>query len=594
MRSTINHKPENISLSARGAIWRLREADSRKTLTFCQRYNIPEPIARVLVQRGIELDEVEDFLVPKLKNSLPDPLHLLDMEKGASRLAEAIINQEKIAIFGDYDVDGATSSALLIRFLRACNLSARLYIPDRISEGYGPNVAAMEKLAAEKIKLCITVDCGTVSFEPLAAAKKLGLDVIVVDHHLGNEILPEAIAVINPNRLDETSEHRNLAAVGVTFLLLIATSSKLTKQGFFSEKNKPDLLQFLDCVALGTVCDVMQLTGINRVFVAQGLKILHQRSNLGLRILSDRAALNTKPSSYHLGFILGPRINAGGRVGKSDLGSKLLSTEDPAEAAEIAEILEQHNAERKAIESLVLEEAIAQVNSFPQLPAMIFVKSQDWHPGVIGIVAGRLKENFHRPVAVISLHDDIGKASVRSIEGCDIGKALANAKTKGLLIAGGGHSMAAGFTVTADKIDELQEYLCSEFKSNATLGMPCLNLDMRLSPSAITLDLIELLSQLAPFGTGNPEPKILLSSVALFDVKPMGEEHLRARIADKATGVSRSASLNAVAFRVLGSALGDMLLNSSGKTINLVGKAQINSWKEKSSAQFIIEDACFD
>lgn len=577
--------------SISGYSWHLNDADERMVLAISQKFQIPEIAARVMVSRGFDAESANNFLTPTLKSLLPDPFHFIDMEKAASRLADAVINGEKISIFGDYDVDGATSSALLKRYLRECGNSPLIYIPDRIDEGYGPNVQAMGQLAALGIKLCITVDCGMLSFEPIEAAKVSGMEVIVIDHHLGAEQLPEALAVVNPNRLDEASQYRYLAAVGMCFMLAVATNIKLRSAGWFTTRKEPELLAMLDIVALGTVCDVMPLTGLNRAFVAQGLKILRARKNMGLAALADAAGIDSIPNTYHLGFVLGPRINAGGRVGKSDLGARLLSTENYEEAFKIAQELNQLNAERKAIEQFVLEDAISQVEKADVSAPVIFASGEGWHPGVIGIVASRLKEKYNRPAAVIAIDNSLGKASARSVLGVDLGAAIISAQQQGILLKGGGHAMAAGFTVEADKIGELHEFLCQRFLNNANIfSGRKLKIDGYLTVSALNIKLAKALSALEPFGAGNPEPLFIITDAYLFKSEIIGSEHIRCLIGDARSG-GKGGTIKAMAFRSVDTDLGKFLLDATGKNICFAGKIRINNWNGYENAEFLLEDA---
>ncbi|MEL0144869.1 MAG: single-stranded-DNA-specific exonuclease RecJ, partial [Alphaproteobacteria bacterium] len=450
-----------VERSVTGKRWVLREADNRMGMALSQRLGVPEIVGRVMAARGIGIDEAEAFLNPTLRDALPDPAVLEDMTRAAERLAAAIRDGESIAVFGDYDVDGATSSALLARFLSALGVPARIYIPDRIAEGYGPTSPAMLRLNAEGADLVITVDCGTTAFAPLEAAADAGVDVIVVDHHVAEPALPRAIAVVNPNRLDDRSGQGTLAAVGVTFLLTVATNRILRDIGWYesSGRKEPDLLGLLDLVALGTVCDVVPLTGLNRAFVSQGLKVMGKRRNPGLVALSDVARVESKLTEYHAGFLLGPRVNAGGRVGEAGLGARLLMTTDSGEALELAQKLDVWNAERREIEAHVLDEAIAQVEDADLSAAMLVAAGEGWHPGVIGIVAGRLKERFNRPAFVIGFEGSEGKGSGRAVEGVDLGSAVIAARQAGLLINGGGHKMAAGLTVAREKLGALRDFL---------------------------------------------------------------------------------------------------------------------------------------
>lgn len=578
-------------ISATGSVWQLRDADNREILTLMQKHELPEIVARLLVGRGISHDEAADFLNPTIKNLLPNPFHLLDMEKGATHIADAIINNKNIAIFGDYDVDGATSSALLKRFFNSLKKEVTVYIPDRMKEGYGPNTKALLALKEQGADICITVDCGTSSFEPIAEAKKANLDVIVIDHHLGSEKLPEALAIINPSRLDETSEYKHLAAVGVCFLFAVAVTKILRERNFFKDHKEPNLIELLDIVALGTVCDVVPLKNINRAFVKQGLKIMSGRKNTGLAILSDIAGLSEEPAAYHLGFVLGPRINAGGRVGRSSLGSILLSSEDRDESYKISVELDKYNKERQTIEQMVLESANAQIESGNMATApLIFAKGDGWHQGVIGIVAGRIKENYNRPVAVISIENGIGKASARSITGVDFGSAIVAANQSGLLIAGGGHSMAAGFSVEENKIDALYEFLSARFANDVEKNsQKIIKADGYLSIPAITPMLADMINRAGPFGMGNPEPRFIIPNCYIISIDILGENHIKCIIGDNASGVS-GGTIKAMAFRAIGTELGDALLNNKGKRIHLACKVKLNNWQGISRTELIVED----
>lgn len=577
---------ENIR-SLTGRNWRLRECDDRSVTSLIQKLSLPEIVARVLTGRGVSLEEAEDFLQPTLRKLLPDPLHLKDMEKAAKRLAEAVAKKQKIVIFGDYDVDGATSSALLRNFFQSINHPVGVYIPDRLTEGYGPNSAALQELRKQGAEIIITVDCGTLAFEPLQKAAECGLEVIVVDHHLGTTTLPEAYAVVNPNRLDEISPHRHLAAVGVCFLLAVAVKSALKQDGWFSNHPEPDLMALLDLVALGTVCDVVPLKGINRAFVVQGLKILAKRQNIGLAALADVAGLSEPPGNYHLGFVLGPRINAGGRVGQADLGSRLLSLKDYDAAVTIAKKLDHFNSERKALEALVLEEAMAMAEALPTDIPLIMVAGQGWHPGVIGIVASRLKDKFNKPAAVIALNEGIGKASARSVSGVDFGSAVVSACSMDLLVAGGGHAMAAGFTIEEDKIPALEAFFNERFSNELSKlsAMAVLQLDGFLSIPSLTLELLETLEKAGPFGAGNPTPRFALMGCYVMRADILAGNHIRAII-----GTKGSNGIKAMAFNAVNSEMGQLLLNSKGASLHIAGHAKINRWQGKESVEFMIDD----
>ena len=585
MLTSIDSADQKISLTGRP--WVFRESDDKLVISLMQKYDLPETLARILVARGVQADEVEHFLAPSLKHTLPDPNHLLDMEVAATRIAAAISSGEKIAIFGDYDVDGATSSALLVRYFRALGFDTVVYIPDRMVEGYGPNSKALLALQQKGLTLVITVDCGTLSFEPLEDAHNAGLDVIVVDHHIGAAQRPKALAIINPNRLDESSKHGQMAAVGVAFLVMVAVNRKLRESGWFAGKNEPDLRQWLDIVALGTVCDVVPLTGVNRAFVAQGLKVMSARQNLGIKTALDVAGNSETPGVYSCGFVLGPRINAGGRVGKSDLGVRLLTTEDPAEALMLARELEIHNSERKTIESMVLEQAQAQAERMDTANAVMVVAGRGWHPGVIGIVAGRLKERFHKPVAVIGIDGGIGKASARSVPGIDFGAAVIAAREAGLLLAGGGHAMAAGFTVEEQKIPELTAFLAQRMvKPDSAASARRLLLDGIISIGGATPELVSQLDRMGPFGQGNPNIRLMVQGVINLKPEIVGEHHVKTFLIDRHS----NARLSAICFRSVGTALGDALLTTRGQKIDLAGQLRLQEWNGKQTVSLMIDD----
>jgi len=581
-------------LSLGGNRWLLKAADDRQALAISQRLNVPEILGRVLSDRGLDVETAPDFLDPKLKTLLPDPLHLNDMDKASDRLAAAVQTAEKIAIFGDYDVDGATSSAVLKRFLQGAGGTVKVYIPDRLEEGYGPNAPALLKLQSEGASLVVTVDCGQTSFEPLAKVADAGLDVIVVDHHLGEPTLPHAVAVVNPNRLDDTSPHGQMAAVGVAFLLAIATHTKLRAAGWYSDaRPAPDLMSLLDIVALGTVCDVVALEGVNRALVAQGLKVMAKRHNIGLKALADAAKITEPPGAYHLGFVLGPRINAGGRVGQSDLGTRLLTTNNEGEAAALAERLCALNTERQDIEAAVLEAAIALVEgrlNGAEPGPIVMVVGEGWHPGVIGIVASRLKEKYNRPTCVISMMGEQGSASGRSVKGADLGAAVIAARQTGLLLKGGGHAMAAGFTVARDKLGELETFLGERMVHDLgdTPPPPGLYIDAISGVEGANYRLVKTLERLAPFGMGNPEPRFCIKNAKIVKADPVGADQSHVRLI--LTGEGGEGKLTAIAFRAFDTALGPALVKHGGKPFTLVGRLRMNIWNGYESVQLMVDD----
>jgi len=748
---------DNSNVSILGFNWQQKKFDERNALAISQRFSLSEVLANLLSSREVFLDDVENFLEPKIKTALPNPFELNDMHKAVDHVIAAVLAQKKITIFADYDVDGATSAATLKRFFSQIGVDANIYIPDRILEGYGPNSQALLNLKKSGTDLVITLDCGTVAFKPLEDAAAAGLDVIVIDHHLGVLEKPQSIAVINPNLLDEKFPHKNLCAAGVTFLFVVAINKKLRELGFYhppleggsrneatrggvisySEKaltrakelranqtdaekilwyhlqnkqldehkfrrqqpigsyivdfvclekklvieldggqhneekgikhdqkrtefleqsgfkvlrfwneqvfkniadvldeifaelnmaplpgslrsptlpqgegyhplvasmggaiREPNLLNLLDLVALGTVCDVMTLTGLNRAFVAAGLKILKQRKNPGLREICDLAGLDEEPNAYHLGFIIGPRINAGGRVGKSDLGATILSSDDEEQTKSIAAQLENFNKQRKEIEAQVLEEAVKSLESgaegFSKNDPIIFAASKNWHQGVIGIVASRLKDLYNKPVAVIALDEQKGKASCRSISGIDFGAEILKARLSGLLLEGGGHAMAGGFSVLPEKISELHKFFCEN------LGQKVLEIsaqknaqyDIALDLAQVNIDLLKELAKLEPFGVGNVRPKFLLRDVIKVKANLVGQtaEHISCIFSSK-TAVGFSGQIQAIAFRSNKTPLGEILLDQKfNKAMNLVGTLNINAWMGVEKVQMIIED----
>ena len=574
---------------------------------------MPDVVARVMAIRGITLETAADFLEPTLRALLPDPFQLKDMDAAVSRMITAIKYNEKICVFGDYDVDGATSSALLIRFCRAIGVLISYYIPDRMKEGYGPNSAAMQQLAADGIKLVITVDCGVTAHEPLKAAKEAGLDVIVLDHHAGEPQLPPAAAVVNPNRIDETSQHRHMAAVGVTFLFLVALNNKLREAGFY-KKNvhsglepesssikeggsplsrgcassfmEPNLMSELDIVALGTVCDVVSLTGVNRAFVRQGLRVMSRSNNIGINALLNVARNKGAADTYTAGFVLGPRVNAGGRVGKSDLGTRLLSTQDANEAHDIAQQLEKLNEERRMIEAQTLEQALAMVSHTSTHAA--FVDGEGWHPGVIGLVASRVKDRFNLPAFATAFDGEMGKGSCRSIKGIDIGAMIIAARQEGLLINGGGHAMAAGYTVAKQAYLAFKEFIETRLAKvlAETPLEPTLLLDGLLTLGGVNVELAEKLQALAPFGSGNPEPRFAIMDVKLLRADIVGANHLRLVFNSEIGG-----SLSAIAFRAMDNEIGQALANlKKGSRVNVAGYIRLNSYAMRNDVQLVVED----
>ena len=580
-----------VERSLLGRRWRARLDDSMAGLSLAQAIEAPEIVGRVLAARGVRAEDAPAYLEPTLRRLLPEPLHLRDMEKAVDRLAGALAAGEKIAVFGDYDVDGATSAALLSRFFAAAGAPVTLYIPDRLREGYGPNGPAMRQLAAQGVRVVVTVDCGISAFDALADAADAGLDAIVVDHHVAEARLPQACAVIDPNRLDEESPHRQLAAVGVAFLLVVGLNRRLRETGWYRDRAEPDLKQWLDLVALGTVCDVVPLTGVNRALVRQGLTVMRQRRNLGLRALGDVAGLEEAPGVYHLGFILGPRVNAGGRVGEASLGARLLTTEDEDEAAEIARRLDALNRERQEIEAAVLEAAVEQVaraadGAAPQAP-FVLAHDENWHAGVIGIVASRLRERHDRPAIVVAWEDGIGKASCRSVPGVDVGAAITAARQAGLLVNGGGHAMAAGFTVEQAKLEALTQFLRERLGAalDAQAGAPSLGLDGALGVEGATPALLEVLEAAGPYGAGNPEPRFAVAGARLLRADIVGRGHVRCQLAGKS-----GKRLKGIAFRAADNALGYALLAGTGEAFHLAGRLRLDRYRGGRAVELQIDD----
>ncbi|MBO6768161.1 MAG: single-stranded-DNA-specific exonuclease RecJ [Erythrobacter sp.] len=579
-----------VSSSLTGRAWRWRggnmELGSRSALE-------DDIVRQLLLSRGVEPEDLERHRNPTLRNFLPDPSVFRDMDVAADRIAQAVIAGETITIYGDYDVDGATSSALLIRLLRDLGTEAGYYIPDRLLEGYGPSGEALVKLGEAGSSLIVTVDCGAMAHEALGMAHEAGIDVIVVDHHKCSAELPKTVALVNPSRLDEEDEaaaHGHLAAVGVAFLLAIALVRTLRERGFFAQRAEPDLLSLLDVVALGTVADVAALHGLNRAFVSQGLKVMARRDNIGMGALIDASRLKRAPACSDLGFALGPRINAGGRVGESTLGVRLLTTQDPEEAREIAAQLSALNEERRAIEAAVQEAAEEQLAA-QHNRAVHLLAGEGWHPGVIGIVAGRIKEKTGKPSLVVALDGETGKGSGRSIAGVDLGAAIIRARDEGLLVAGGGHAMAAGLTVAADKADALAEWLDAALESQVARASAnrAMALDLAVAPGGLTPELVQSLEQAGPYGVGWPGPRVAVGPVRLVKCDIVGTDHVRLIAAG-----DDGKSFKGIAFRAADSDMGQALLHGSrGRRLWLAGRVKIDDWGSRPQAELHLEDAAW-
>ena len=564
--------------------------DERRAELIAQRFALPLPVARIIASRGIPVDDVANFINPKLQNLMPDPFCMKDMEKAAKRIAEAIVKKQKVAIIGDYDVDGATSSSVLRLYLESVGIEPEIHIPER-DEGYGPSRQAFDEFAALGAELVITVDCGTTAFDVFDYAGSLNIPVIVLDHHEAEVRLPEVYAVVNPKRLDESDDYpylKYMAAVGVVFCTIVAVNRELRKQGFFAGREEPNLLQWLDLVALGTVCDVVPLLGLNRAFVRQGLRIMSLRSNTGLRALIDKSGISEAPSAFHLGYVLGPRINACGRVGEASLGNKLLCSRDDFQAGQLADKLNEFNAQRKEIEAYVLLSAIEMLEGTPQEYPIAFAAGKDWHQGVVGIVAGKLKERYNVPAFVMSIEPDEVKGSARSVPGVDLGALIIAAKEKGLLTKGGGHTMAAGFSLSEDKIEAFRRFAGEYVRQK--LGeedvAPVIEVDSALDLLGANTDFAAALELLEPFGAGNAEPKIVLEHVRIVKPGIVGAGHVRCFLTSGNGG-----SLKAMAFKIADTELGKTLLNSQGAVFDIAGVLCRDNWQGRNSVQFIIDDA---
>ena len=550
-------------------------------------------VRQLLLSRGVAPQDIDRHLTPTLRNFLPDPSLFRDMDTAADRIAQAVLSGEKITIYGDYDVDGATSSALLIRLLRDLGVEAGYYIPDRLLEGYGPSGEALVKLGEEGSSLIVTVDCGAMAHEALGMAHDASIDVIVVDHHKCSPDLPKTVALVNPNRLDEEDEaasHGHLAAVGVAFLLALALVRTLRNRSYFENRKEPDLLALLDVVALGTVADVAALHGLNRAFVAQGLKVMAKRDNIGMAALIDASRLKRAPACSDLGFALGPRINAGGRVGESTLGVRLLTTRDPDEAREIAAQLSALNDERRAIEAAVQEAAEEQLAA-QHNRAVHLVAGEGWHPGVIGIVAGRIKEKTGKPSLVIALDGQTGKGSGRSITGVDLGAAIIRARSEGMLVAGGGHAMAAGLTVDSDQIERFADWLDSTLEGQVARATASreMALDLSVAPGGLTPELVNSLEEAGPYGVGWPGPRIAVGPVRLVKCDIVGTDHVRLIAAG-----DDGKSFKGIAFRAAESEMGQALLHASkGRKLWLAGRVKIDDWGSRPQAELHLEDAAW-
>ena len=574
--------------SVSGKNWTLKEYNQDQITYLKDNFSLDEITSKLLAIRKIKKEDIISFLNPSIKNFLPNPDNLMDMEKTTLRTIKAINEKEKIGIFGDYDVDGATSTALLGQYFSELKLSYEIYIPDRKKEGYGPSIKSFKELINKGVKIIFTVDCGTLSFEAIDFAKENKIDVIVLDHHQSEINLPKAFSVVNPNRFDDTSGLQYLCAAGVTFMFLVSLNRKLRLNNWFkvNKIKEPNLINYLDLVSLGTVCDVVPLIGLNRALVKQGLKILKTKKNLGLKTLLDICKIESNPSIYHLGFMLGPRINAGGRVGKCSHGANLLLNTDPKNAFKLASELDQFNKERQMLEKDLLQKILNETKNYSKDPVLV-LSGRNWHEGIIGIVAARLKDKFNKPVIIISIDGLIGKASARSIVGFDIGSVIIAAAQNKILLKGGGHKMAGGFSIDVEKIEQFKEFIFRKFRNvneDLTSEKPLL-LDSIISPTSINLDFYNKVNVLAPFGSGNPEPKFLIEDLKTVNSKIVGEKHVKSVL----IGKDRSA-FKTIAFNAVEKDLGAYLLKKNNKPFNIAGKLSLNEWKGQSNVEFIIDD----
>ena len=577
---------EDLSLS--GKKWFFKKFDNNYVKFLKENYSLDEITAKLLSIRNVEKDYIKSFLKPSIKNIIPNPNILKDMDKTTDRIFKSIQSEEKIGIFGDYDVDGASSTALIGNYFKKINQNFEIYIPDRKLEGYGPSIKSFQSLLNKKVKLIITVDCGTLSFDAINYANKNNIDVIVLDHHQSEINLPNAYSIVNPNRLDDESNLNYLCAAGVCFMTLIAINTKLRKLNWFVEKkiDEPNLLNFLDLVSLGTICDVVPLIGLNRAIVKQGMKIINLKKNLGLKTLMDLCKIDTKTSPYHLGYVIGPRINAGGRVGKCSHGANLLLNSNPKESFKIASELDQFNSERKNLEKDLLNVVLNTLDKNIKDPVLV-LHGYDWHEGIIGIIASRIKDKFNKPTIIISINNNIGKASARSTLGFDIGSIILAALEKKILIKGGGHKMAGGFSIEENKIEEFKNYIIKKFntKNNNKIDKNNLYLDCLISPSALNFDFYQKVDQLSPFGSGNPEPKFILENLKVIKSLVVGKNHVKSILVSK-----DGSTIKTISFNSHDTDIGQFLLNNKRNIFNIAGKLSLNEWKGEKNVEFIIDD----
>ena len=574
--------------SVSGKKWIFKKYNDSDVKKITESHSLSEIVAKLLSIRKKNINDVSLFLKPTIKNLLPNPLLLKDMNNALSRTYSSILKSELIGIFGDYDVDGATSTALLSKYFISINRKIITYIPDRKKEGYGPTINAFNKLIKKGAKVIFTVDCGTLSFEPVKAAQNQGIDVIVLDHHQSDLKIPNACAVINPNRYDEKSKLTYLCAAGVCFMFLIGLNKKLRDSGWFQKENieEPNILDYLDLVSLGTVCDVVPLVDLNRAIVKQGLKVIKKRSNLGLKTLYDLCNIKSQPSTYDLGFQLGPRINAGGRVGKSSHGAELLISKDPQKTYQLANDLNKFNEERKSIEALLMEKVNFEVKKFSKDPVLVLT-GNNWHEGIIGIIASRIKDKFNKPVVIITINENQCKGSARSVYGFDIGTNIINAVQLNILEKGGGHKMAGGFSIEKNKIDIFRSFLIKNFNKikNDTAKIHNIFLDSKIAPSALNLDYYEEIYSLEPFGPGNSEPKFVIENLKLISFKVFNQTHIKSILIGNDGTVIKGLAWNAT-----NGPLEPYLTKKNIKKFSIAGKLKKNEWQGKKDIEFIIED----
>ena len=577
-----------ITHSISGKKWILKKYNQQEILYLKDNFSLDEITSKLLSIRKIKKEDINSFLNPSIKNFLPNPNCLVDMEKSTERTVSAINNKEKIGIFGDYDVDGATSTALLGKYFSEIKTQYEIYIPDRKKEGYGPSIESFKELINNGVKIIFTVDCGTMSFEAINYAKKNKIDVIVLDHHQSEVDLPKAFSIVNPNRLDDNSNLNYLCAAGVIFMFLVSLNRKLRLDEWFKKKeiNEPNLINYLDLVSLGTVCDVVPLIGLNRAIVKQGLKILKFSKNLGLKTLLNICKIETNPSTYHLGFMLGPTINAGGRVGKCSHGANLLLDNNPKNAFKLALELDQYNKERQMLEKELLQKILNETKNYSNDPVLV-LSGSNWHEGIIGIVAARLKDKFNKPVIIISINNNIGKASARSIVGFDIGSIIIAASQEKILLKGGGHKMAGGFTIKVENIAKFKDFIFRKFMNinEDLISEKPLYLDSIIAPSALNLDFYNRIDLLSPFGSGNPEPRFIIENLKTINGKIVGEKHIKSVL----IGPDGS-TIKTIAFNAIANDLGAYLLKKNIKPFNIAGKLSLNEWKGQSNVEFIIDD----